>query len=158
MDKEDFEKISVEKTLDFSLAAQKSLFMLNGSAAIALLAFWGNAKEHTFNREFGWAIALLAAACALSVIGMFMTREAQSKFTDINKAAGEFLNRWITIFCNISMAIFFVVCALVLSQTCKFNLFLSICIALSVFLIMAGGYWFIIHRAQKLENKNQANR
>ena len=150
MDKEDFEKISVEKTLDFSLAAQKSLFMLNGSAAIALLAFWGNAKEHTFNRDFGWAIALLAAACALSVIGMFMTREAQSKFTDINKAAGEFLNRWITIFCNISMAIFFVACALVLSQTCKFNAFISIFCAIGAYAIIGVVYWLIIHKAQKL--------
>ena len=97
---------SFSKTMDFSLSAQKSIFTLNGAAAIAVLAFLGNCIGKS---ECQWgAIPLLiyAMGIVVNVAGMFLTREAQSAFTDLRNEAGNFLNNVITIFCIISLVLF----------------------------------------------------
>ena len=97
---------SFSKTMDFSLAAQKSIFTLNGAAAIAVLAFLGNCIGKS---ECQWgAIPLLiyAMGIVVNVAGMFLTREAQSACTDLRNEAGNFLNNVITIFCIISLVLF----------------------------------------------------
>ena len=97
---------SFSKTMDFSLSAQKSIFTLNGAAAIAVLAFLGNCIGKS---ECQWgAIPLLiyAMGIVVNVAGMFLTREAQSAYTDLRNEAGNFLNNVITIFCIISLVLF----------------------------------------------------
>jgi hypothetical protein len=97
---------SFSKTMDFSLAAQKSIFTLNGAAAIAVLAFLGNCIGKS---ECQWgAIPLLiyVIGIVINVAGMFLTREAQSAYTDSHDNAGMFLNNVITIFCIISLVLF----------------------------------------------------
>ena len=66
---------SFSKTMDFPLASQKSIFTLNGAAAIAVLAFLGNCIGKS---ECQWgAIPLLiyAMGIVVNVAGMFLTRE-----------------------------------------------------------------------------------
>lgn len=97
---------SFSKTMDFSLAAQKSIFTLNGAAAIAVLAFLGNCIGKS---ECQWGVIPLlmyAIGIVVNVAGMFLTREAQSACTDLRNEAGNFLNNVITIFCIISLVLF----------------------------------------------------
>ena len=97
---------SFSKTMDFSLAAQKSIFTLNGAAAIAVLAFLGNC---TGKSEYQWGVIPLltyAIGIVFNVAGMFLTREAQSAYADLRNNAGKFLNNVITVFCIISLTLF----------------------------------------------------
>ena len=97
---------SFSKTMDFSLAAQKSIFTLNGAAAIAVLAFLGNCIGKS---ECQWGVVPLltyAIGIMFNVAGMFLTREAQSAYTDLRNNAGKFLNNVITVFCIISLVLF----------------------------------------------------
>ena len=94
------------KTMDFFLAAQKSIFTLNGASAIAILTFLGNCIGKT---ECQWgAIPLLiyALGIVVNVAWLFLTREAQSAFTALRNNAGKFLNKVITIFCIIALVLF----------------------------------------------------
>ena len=97
---------SFSKTMDFSLAAQKSIFTLNGAAAIAVLAFLGNCIGKS---ECQWGVVPLltyAIGIMFNVAGMFLTREAQSAYTKLRNNAGKFLNNVITVFCLISLVLF----------------------------------------------------
>lgn len=97
---------SFSKTMDFSLAAQKSIFTLNGAAAIAVLAFLGNCIGKS---ECQWGVIPLltyAIGIMFNVAGMFLTREAQSAYTKLRNNAGKFLNNVITVFCLISLVLF----------------------------------------------------
>ena len=97
---------SFSKTIDCSLAAQKSVFMLNGAAAIGVLTFLGNCIGKS---ECQWgAIPLLGYVFGIlfNIAGMFLTREAQAAYTDSKNTKGDFLNKAITFFCVISLLFF----------------------------------------------------
>lgn len=144
---------SFSKTMDFSLTAQKSIFTLNGAAAIAVLAFLGNCIG---NRECQWgAIPLLiyATGIIVNVTGMFLTREAQIAQTDLRNNAANYLNKVITISCIISLALFVLASIFVAQKAfgitdvlrCTFLWTISFVI----FFIIVWSYFFALKTANK---------
>lgn len=144
---------SFSKTMDFSLAAQKSIFTLNGAAAIAVLAFLGDCMGQN---ECQWgAIPLLiyAIGVLVNIAGMFLTREAQSAHTDLRNNAGIFLNNAITIFCIISL-ILFISASIFVAQKAFGITDIGKCLMLwiipfSIFLILVLTYFWILKIANK---------
>ena len=149
----DWQIESFSKTMDFSLAAQKSIFTLNGAAAIAVLAFLGNCIGKS-NCQWG-AIPLLiyAMGIVVNVAGMFLTREAQSAYTDLRNNAGKFLNNIITIFCIISLVLFISASIFVAQKAFGITGFWS-CLMLwiipfVIFVILVSIYFWVLKTANK---------
>lgn len=152
MKNEDFEKISYEKVMEFYLEAQKCLFFLNGSAAIALLAFWGNMNEAVRREIWLWIpILLFAFGSVLSVLGMFLTREGRLRYGHGQFKAGDYVNTWTTNACFLSFAVFFGACAAIVGALYGCYALIISCISLGiVFIVLIITYWNIVKKAKEI--------
>lgn len=92
---EEWQNKSFEKTIDFSLEAQKSLLLINGGSAVAILAI---VSQH--GQKYNLAIPLLVYGIGVifSVLCLFLTRLAQDYFTDRKEKSGNFVNSLIHFF------------------------------------------------------------
>ena len=145
---------SFSKTMDFSLAAQKSIFVLNGTAAITVLAFLGNCigKE-----EYHWgAIPLLAYVIGImfNVEGLFLTREAQIAYTILHNKAGDYLNSVITVTCIISLVLFMGASIYVAQKsfdiTGIWSRIMLWVIPFIILIVLVATYFLILNTAKKL--------
>lgn len=160
MKNEDFEKISCEKVMEFSLEAQKCLFFLNGSAAIALLAFWGNMNEAVRREIWLWIpILLFAFGSVLSVLGMFLTREGRLRYGHGQFKAGGYVNIWATNACFLSFAVFFGACATIVGALYGCCALIITCISLGiVFIVLNITYWNIVKKQKKSRQMKVQNK